>query len=107
MPLGKLDRNIIVQSYTESKNSYGEAEKTWATHSSVWAEIMEDLAFSGVEVKDGQTIASEVVRFRIRYDAAVNTKMRISYNSEYFYIRQVIEEGRNNYLILKTYTENG
>lgn len=105
MPLGKLDRSITIQSYTESKNSYGEAEKTWATHSTVWAEIMDDTG--NVTVTDGQTIASEIVRFRIRYDSAVNTKMRISYNSNYYSIRQVIEEGRGNYLILKTFTKNG
>ena len=106
MPLGKLDRTITIQSYSESKNDYGEATKIWSTYltcfaEKVWGEVGNET------IIDDQEMAYENITYRIRFNSGVTTKMRILDGSEYFNIRYIREEGRGKYMHLKTYRENG
>ena len=105
MPLGKLDRVITIQNFTTSANNYGEEIKTWGTYATCWAEKIE--ASGGEDVTLDQIVAKQRVDFRIRYNSGVNEKMRILYASEYYNIENKQEEGRRDYLLLKTYKIDG
>ncbi len=96
----RLDRRVIIQTYTVTKDSYGEPVKTWGTLSTVWAKFEDRLVgFENEESKE--QVAVNVKFIWIRYLSTVKEKMRISYNSEYYYIDSLTEIGREKWLKLK------
>lgn len=89
---GRLRHRIVIQSPTETINSYGEREQTWATFATVWASIE---PMRGRELLEAQQINAELsVKIRIRYLASVKPKYRISWDSRTFEINSIanIEE---------------
>lgn len=95
---GTLDRQIVIQKFTTSTNTYGEEVKTWSTHSTVWAALK---YLSGGEAEEsGQIIATNKVIFVIRHDSAVIPSYRISYNSKTYEIESVIQIGREHWMEL-------
>ena len=86
---------IVIESYTESRDTYGAIDAgTWATYKTVWADI-EDVQ-SNVSYDADQPVFEDGKSFKIHtHDAdAVTSKMRISYDSQYFFIRSIRKEGR-------------
>lgn len=106
MPLGNLDRYIIIQNYTTSKDLYGEPIKTWSNYKSVWAEKIQD-APGDESIINNQKVGKENINWRIRYNTWITNKMRISYKSEYYEIEGIQEEGRGRYCVLKTFKVDG
>lgn len=87
--------SIVIQQYTQARDTYGAIDAgTWATYKTVWAEI-EDVS-SVVSNESEMPVHQDGKSFKIRtHDApAVTTKMRISYNSEFYYIGSIQKEGR-------------
>ncbi len=97
---GTLDRKIVIQTYTVAKDTYGQAVKTWATHTTVQASLQYDTGGEGEE--QNERVATSKVRWIIRYKSTVTEKMRISYGSDYYYIEQVKVLGRLQYMELIT-----
>jgi len=85
---------IVIQEATESRDDYGEVDTTWATYKTVWAERDDEGGVMSYEAE--QPVYSDSMTFKIHsYDAPdVTTKMRISYDSNIFLIRDVRREGR-------------
>lgn len=101
MKLGNLDRYITIQTYTEAADSYGEKIKTWATYHSCYANMSNT---SGEEkILTDQLMAKNNVDWTIRYKSGITEKMRISYGSEYYQITAVLLDGRDKWMILKSY----
>lgn len=98
-----LDRRIIIQEVTETQNSYGAASESWSTFKTVWAEVK---PVKGKEFfLDEQVNARIDSIFRIRWIEGLTTKMRISYNGQYYNIYSIIELGRQDGLQINAYTE--
>lgn len=92
MRAGRLDRQIVIQVNTPTRNSFGEQAPKWATFATVWAEV---LPVSGREaMQGGQILAQADTRFRIRYLAGLLPTHRISYASNYYDIAHIAEIGR-------------
>jgi len=91
---------IIIQQGTESRGSAGGVETVWTTYKTVWAEI-DDTSGNESEQAD-MPVFTNSVAFKIRtIDApAVTSKMRVSWISEYFYIRSIHKEGRLRTVIM-------
>ncbi len=91
---------IVIQQTTQSRTSLGEVVDTWGTYKSAWADI-ED-AQSNVGYEGGQPAFEDGKSFKIHTDDApgVTTKMRISYDSTFFYIRSIRKEGRLRTILL-------
>ena len=93
----KLNNKITIQTPTETRDSYGDPVKSWATYAVRSASIT---PVNGNEVFVAQQVYSEQVsRFRLRYDSVtkdITTKMRILYDSRYFNIISVINEYTEN-----------
>jgi len=85
---------IIIQQTTEGRGTAGGIEDTWTTYKSVWADI-EDVS-SYVSHESEMPVHEDSKSFKIhKHDApSVTTKMRISYDSQYFFIRSIQKEGR-------------
>jgi SPP1 family predicted phage head-tail adaptor len=96
---GELDKRITIQSYTTTQNSYGEETKSWSDLVTVWAAVE---PLQGREYWAAQKVNAELtVQFRIRYRAGITPKMRVYYDSRYFYIISGVNpKQRNEELIL-------
>lgn len=97
---GTFDRRIVIQAYTTAKDSYGQAVKTWATHTTVQASMSYDTGAEDETVNE--LLATSKVKWIIRYKSTVTEKMRIYYGSDYYYIEQVRILGRLQYMELIT-----
>lgn len=93
----QLKHRITIQSATETKDSYGQAIKTWSTYCIRDAEIINE---PGSEYFTEQQIYAErPVVFRIRYDLTakdITPKMRVLYDSNYYDIHSVINNRETN-----------
>jgi SPP1 family predicted phage head-tail adaptor len=85
---------IVIQQTTQTRDANGGITDTWATYKTVWAEI-EDTA-SNVSHESEMNVFEDGKSFKIHtHDApSVTSKMRISYDSQYFFIRSIRKEGR-------------
>ena len=98
MKAGLLTKRITIQEFSESQNDYGEPVKSWSTFATKWAKVTD---VSGKEeFRNFQTTASTLTQFRIRHKTGITTKMRISYNSEFYNILSIAEIGRKEGLNL-------
>ena len=86
--------SIVIQQTTESRGDAGGVEDTWSTYKTIWAEI--DNISGNVQNESDMPVFSESMQFKIHtHDApAVTSKMRISYDSRFFYIQSISKEGR-------------
>jgi SPP1 family predicted phage head-tail adaptor len=66
---GKLDRKIILQRFTETRDDYNEPVKSWSTLATRSASY-EPLS-DGERFRAGETAANASARFVIRHSAAV------------------------------------
>ena len=93
--VGELDRRILFQNPTETQQTNGEILNTWTSHGYRWAKAE---PFTATEINEGGmlTVYSRAV-FTVRYDAAINEKMRIYYDGKIFNIQGFSEIGRRQY----------
>ena len=95
MKAGNLDRRIVIERATVSRDQYNAPVEAWAELATVWA--------SKTDVKDGERMRADAVsseittRFRIRYSATVadvNPKDRVRFEGRIYDIVAVKEIGR-------------
>lgn len=92
---GKLDRKIILQRFTETRDSYNEPVKSWTTLATRSASY-EPLS-DGERFRAGETAANASARFVIRYGSTVsdlNPKDRLTFEGVVHDIVRVKEVGR-------------
>ena len=92
---GKLDRRIVLQRFSETRDAYNEPVKTWATLASRSASY-EPLS-DGERFRAGETAANASARFVIRWSSAVQTlnpKDRLTFDGDTYEIVRVKEIGR-------------
>lgn len=91
---------IVIEQYTQSRDTYGAIDAgTWATYKTVWAEI-EDVQ-SNVSYESDMPVFEDGKSFKFHtHDADVTSKMRVSYDSQYFAIRSIRKEGRLRTIII-------
>lgn len=100
----KAKHRIVIESYTQTVDSFGAPVEAWSAFATVWAAIK---PMSGNEqVIQEQLQATATHKFTIRYrsdleDPTTSAKYRISWNSRLFNIRQVRNiETENRFLEL-------
>lgn len=98
--IGAMDEEIVIQSYTESRNASGEQVLSWSTYATLLARVeWPEIGLKETYSADQQTAFRRVV-FWIRYDSAVNEKMRITYRSQTLDIQGIRVEGRDRYTVI-------
>lgn len=89
---GRMDRRIVVESYTETRSTYGDVSKTWSTHQTLWANYVQK---TGKEVDADKNINHTIkAHFITRYVSTITPQMRIIYEGDWFNILEVKELGR-------------
>ena len=100
MNIGRLDRKIVIESYSLAKNAQFESVGTWATYHTCFANVQKA---GGTEyVEADKVTATNKVKFKIRYFGGITEKMRIVYNSDYFDIIEIQELEREGLWITAT-----
>ncbi len=96
---GSLRCAVTIQSRTETTNSTGEVEWTWADYKTVRAAVE---PLRGQEYFAARQLqSSTTTRIRIRYLSGITTKMRVVHGSRYYEIEGVIDpESRHRELQL-------
>jgi len=79
---GRLRKQIVIESLTESQGSTGEVTVSWATFATVRAELITQTARESL--KSDQILGIQYTTFRIRYLSGITKKMRVSYDSRLF-----------------------
>lgn len=97
MRSGKLDKQIILQSPSGTRDAIGERVTTWVDVATVWAEI------SPLSVRDllaaGQTQSEVTHRVRVRYEstiAAIDASWRVLFGVRVFVITGVRNINESN-----------
>ena len=102
---GRLDKYIVIEQSTTSvsdKTNQTEVD-SWSTYKSVWGKLVHRQSTEVFE--EGQLVAKDIHEWSIRYyDApAITSDMRISYDSEYYYmVGNPKELGRKDGWLLTT-----
>lgn len=98
---GKLDRRIVLQVRTLSKDGAGGRVETWADSATLWAEIVTQKGSEKNAADSERPLDTRV--FRIRYRSINPQSHRILYQSKFYNILGTTEEGgRRNTLVLET-----
>ena len=96
--IGHLKSRVIIQSYTESVNAFGERAKTWTTTATVWGKV--EIMLSQAERESaGQETSLVSAKFTIR-KRALNERNRISFNNQLYDIQSISESDCRQYLTI-------
>ena len=100
MRAGKLDRRILIQLVTYTKDANKDRIPVWSTHKSVWAMFIQ----SGGKEDDSDSNRSTVrtIKFRVRWDTTILNDMRIIFKSQYYKIEDIKELGREDGMEITT-----
>ena len=102
---GKLNRRLDIQARVASKDATGSIVSTWADSAKVWAELVTN---RGREAAIADADRNQnAVQFRIRHRAISPTDHRILYQSRFYNITGVTEEGIKNTLLLDAVATQG
>lgn len=95
--IGNMRERIVFQQQSRTLDSMGGAAVTWSTVTTVWASVDET---SGSETFPTLQIQPQTnVTFMIRYLSTITQAMRISWNSNFYNIKEIINEGnRDKYM---------
>jgi SPP1 family predicted phage head-tail adaptor len=94
MQPGTLRHRLIIQSPTETRDSYGAVTQTWSNLMTVWGLV--DNQASSEQVGTQKTLVVGSVRVVIRYRTGITPKMRIKYGERTFNINGIINRDERN-----------
>lgn len=75
---GDLDREIVIQSRTSTKDASGRPTTGWADFATVWASVQDMLPSRGERIAEGVNVASRPCRIRMRYRDDITSDMRVT-----------------------------
>lgn len=99
MRSGKLDKNIIVQRFSEAVDGYGVVSETWGDLVTLRAELLTDATTETVD--DTGAPSADVLTFRSRYARDVRTSDRLLFDGAAYNIKSVAIIGRRRSLEIK------
>ena len=101
--IGRLDRQITLQTFTEARTTAGGVTPTWSnltTDPTVWARL--DRTRGGEEFTAGHVEQAErTLTFIIRHRTDLNEEMRIVYDGDNWDIEMIEEIGRADMLRIR------
>jgi SPP1 family predicted phage head-tail adaptor len=102
MNFAKLNRQVVIENYTETRTASGDVSRTWATLSTRFAKV--EYKTGGEKNEANQIQGYNVVEFTIRYCSTISAteQMRVKYNNQYFDVEFVSELGNREYQKLTT-----
>jgi SPP1 family predicted phage head-tail adaptor len=101
MDAGRLDRRIVLKRRKAGTNAFGEPVDEWTTLATVWSNVAP--VSDGERWRAGETLASKMCRFTIRYSLSVailDPRDQIEYDGRVWDIQGVKEINRREFLEL-------
>ena len=92
----RLDKRIVIEVETTSKNAVGTPIETWTTLRECAANVY--VRTGGTERDQAGSLPFQRVEFQIRYVDEVNYKCRILYEDAYYLIDYIETIGRKHWL---------
>jgi SPP1 family predicted phage head-tail adaptor len=89
-----LNKKIIIEQGTDSKNAVGTPTLTWAEYITIWAGVY--TPFRDVQYDENAGLFTYITEFTIRYNKItkeITNKYRINYDDRYYKIQQISEIG--------------
>lgn len=105
--IGQLRERITIQTYSTTRNDYGEELVTYSTYGERWASVDYRPNTSEEKQLDERKTAITEAWFTIRYDDAVNTKMQVVYRSQTYDITAITHTPDRFYTKLQTTQRDG
>ena len=102
MKIGRADRRVTIERATYTTNGYGERVASWATVTSVWAELMKSSGI-GESITNAQDIARQTLYFKVRSSTTtrgIKADDRLTYATRTYDIKGIEEIGRNAELVI-------
>ena len=99
MDAGRLDRMIVLKRRKTGSNNFGEQLDQWTSIGSVWANVAP--VSDGERWRAGETLASKLSRFTIRYSSAASAmdpRDQIEHDGRVYDIQGIKELGRRQFL---------
>jgi len=98
---GRMDRRVVLQTFTASRDTAGQPIKTWANLASapeVWAQVEHLTAKESMG--DSAAVGEQTTRFTMRYRDDLSVEGRIVYDGENYDIQSIVELGRREGLLV-------
>ena len=92
--IGELDEEIVFRKYTETRDKYGGATKTWTTHATEWARVEYPATGTGEKYMADEKTAFQRVVFTIRHRGDLDAKMVVQYDGKEYDIEGIAKIGR-------------
>ena len=89
MDIGRLNRRIVIQEKTVTRDAYGGESISWTDVATVWAAVLPIRGREYVAIREAG--AELTTRFVIRHRDGVTPAMRIAYGGGYYNIESVID----------------
>jgi len=103
--IGKLRHRVTIQSYTATKNNFGEEIRVWNKFAEVSASIE---PLSGKELFTAQQLHAEATtQMIIRYIQGLDTSMRVLFGTRIYDILHVSNKEERNIAMYLLCKENG
>lgn len=104
---GKLDRKVVIQSYSDTQDAFGQPVQTWTDLKTVPCQWKVLASTSTIEqVMADQEQDKTVAEFTIRYYSTLSTEHRFKFENEVYKILRIAERGRKRYQIVMAYALN-
>jgi SPP1 family predicted phage head-tail adaptor len=94
--IGRLDRRIVIQELTNTSDEYNQPVSSWATFTTVWAEVKDGGVSEGFQAD--QLTATRMTTFVTRYMTGLTELMRILYGGKVYNIRGIRSPDRKRSL---------
>ena len=96
MDVGALDRRILIEVPTATRDAYGATVPGWTTLTTVWGNV---IPIMGTErQQQGTQVATAFFRITIRYRADFDTKARVTIDgTKVALVRSINELGRRDW----------
>ena len=102
MNIGKLNKQIIIQNTTQTRDINGGVVSVWADYLTCWSTPRYNFGREHEEEQRETSMTS--VEFTIRKDTSksITEAMRINFEGEYYYIQNIFNYPTNDMQLLKT-----
>ena len=100
MTIGELDRRVIIENVTVSRNSYGELERAYESFRTVWAAIEWRGGSEGVDQSEKITGMTKLHIYIRNLDMSnLTLQSRLTYDGKYYFPKEINQiDGRTAFL---------
>lgn len=102
---GDLNRRIVIEALTQTKDAQGGMVDAWSTDYTLWAQVRNLPAKPQSEhmlTAHGGQVSDPRTEFTVRYNAGITAKHRISYAGKKYNIRHVNDYNAGHHFMILT-----